>query len=145
MWPSSLTVSLLMLILQCACQPTGKEKFILYFKGANPSTPKKFAYKNSIWIAENETTQLVGVVEDEGQQPDIMDQHQEFESSQTMRIKANAVERPSITTSSTIITATAKNVTVAHGKTALLTCKIGVGLLMDNRTVFIHSLYTTFV
>ncbi|KAK4010497.1 zwei Ig domain protein zig-8 [Daphnia magna] len=105
MWPSSLTVSLLMLILQCACQPT-----------------------------ENETTQLVGVVEDEGQQPDIMDQHQEFESSQTMRIKANAVERPSITTSSTIITATAKNVTVAHGKTALLTCKIGVGLLMDNRT-----------
>ncbi|KAI9559159.1 hypothetical protein GHT06_015948 [Daphnia sinensis] len=106
MWPSSLTVSLLMLISQCACQPT-----------------------------ESEPTEWVGVVEDEGKQPDVMGQHQEFESSssQTMRIKANAVERPSITTSSTIITATAKNVTVAHGKTALLTCKIGAGLL-DNRT-----------
>jgi hypothetical protein len=32
------------------------------------------------------------------------------------------------------VTATAKNVTVAHGKTALLTCKVGAGLL-DNRTV----------
>ncbi|EFX82678.1 hypothetical protein DAPPUDRAFT_316516 [Daphnia pulex] len=31
------------------------------------------------------------------------------------------------------VTATAKNVTVAHGKTALLTCKVGAGLL-DNRT-----------
>lgn len=122
-----------------------KKNSFYILKEPTRAPPKKFASKNSIWIAENETTQLVGVVEDEGQQPDIMDQHQEFESSQTMRIKANAVERPSITTSSTIITATAKNVTVAHGKTALLTCKIGVGLLMDNRTVFIHSLYTTFV
>lgn len=32
------------------------------------------------------------------------------------------------------MSSTAKNVTVAHGKTALLTCKVGAGLL-DNRTV----------
>ncbi|XP_057368604.1 zwei Ig domain protein zig-8-like [Daphnia carinata] len=104
MWPTSLTVSLLMLILQCACQPT-----------------------------ESEPTEWVGVVEDEAKQPDVMEEHQEYESSQTMRIKPNAVERPSITTSLRTITATAKNVTVAHGKMALLTCKIGAGLL-DNRT-----------
>jgi hypothetical protein len=36
------------------------------------------------------------------------------------------------------MSSTAKNVTVAHGKTALLTCKVGAGLL-DNRTVGIIS------
>jgi hypothetical protein len=41
---------------------------------------------------------------------------------------------PQLMLSAAGVTATAKNVTVAHGKTALLTCKVGAGLL-DNRTV----------
>lgn len=123
MWPSFLSVSVLMLILQCVCHPTGK-----YFNSNNTEKSDKIKFLFHFNV-ENESTGLVGIVEDEGK-PNTMDQ--ELESSH-----AAIVERPAVTISPAIITATAKNVTVAHGKTALLTCKIGVGLL-DNRTVFIN-------
>ncbi|XP_046646015.1 zwei Ig domain protein zig-8-like [Daphnia pulicaria] len=144
MWPSSSAAvfSLLMFILQSACQAAESESVVVLVAGVAedgggrhqlPPPGMDYYHQESALLAmpAEQRDQTTGVAI----KATISSSHSPVVNKPAAAgglVQQNPPPQLMLSAAAGV-TATAKNVTVAHGKTALLTCKVGAGLL-DNRT-----------
>nr|CAH0108999.1 unnamed protein product [Daphnia galeata] len=112
MWPSGVVLPLLMLIVQSVCRAaaTAKSESLIEDDGGGGYYQESQQQSDASTLKA--TISSLNLVNQADKDP-----------------LGDFISSPS----QSQMSSTAKNVTVAHGKTALLTCKVGAGLL-DNRT-----------